>query len=205
MGQYDKDQRKEALSRVHHIDLEEPSPNSVASMNKKLVEGESAVFQQILSTGRDRITPDISKLIEYKGEVLLKEGKVTELPAASAYDTLIIPSKSKPTNPHIIVVYPNGKVECQDCQGFSESYLCAHAVVASLKRGTLEAYLKWLVANKRKTGGLSYSKAITFGMPAGRGRKGEPQPRSRRGKQTTSMVVPRNPLQSAPSIGANEC
>ena len=108
MGQYDKDQRKEALSRVHHIDLEEPSPNSVASMNKKLVEGESAVFQQILSTGRDRITPDISKLIVHKGEVLLKEGKVTELPAASAYDTLIIPSKSKPTKPHIIVVYPNG-------------------------------------------------------------------------------------------------
>ena len=119
MGQYDKDQRKVALSRVHHIGLEEPSPNSVASMNKKLVEGESAVFQQILSTGRDRITPDISKLIVHKGEVLLKEGKVTELPAALAYDTLIIPSKSKPTKPHIIVVYPNGKVECQDCQGFS--------------------------------------------------------------------------------------
>ena len=49
------------------------------------------------------------------------------------------------------------------------------------------------------------SKAITFEMPAGRGRKGERQPRSRRGKQTTSMVVPRNPLPSAPSIRANEC
>ena len=55
-------------------------------------------------------------------------------------------------------------------------------------------YLKWLVANKRKNGGLNYSKAITFGMPAGRGRKGERPPRSRRGKQTTGMVVPRNPL-----------
>ena len=42
-------------------------------------------------------------------------------------------------------------------------------------------------------------------MPAGRGRKGERQSRSRRGKQTTSMVVPRNPLPSAPSIGTNEC
>ena len=42
-------------------------------------------------------------------------------------------------------------------------------------------------------------------MPAGRGRKGERQPRSRRGKQTTSMVVPRNPLPSATSIGANGC
>ena len=41
-------------------------------------------------------------------------------------------------------------------------------------------------------------------MPAGRGRKGGRQPRGRRGKQTTSMVVPRNPMPS-PSIGANEC
>ena len=65
--------------------------------------------------------------------------------------------------------------------------------------------MKWLVATKRKTGGLNYSKAITFGMPAGRGRKGERQPRSRRGKQTTSMVVPRNPLPSAPSVRENEC
>ena len=199
------DQRKVALSRVHRIGLEEASPNSISSVNKKLVEGESAVFQQILSAGVDWITPDVLKLIAHKGEALLKEGKVTELPAASAYDTLIIPSKSKPTKPHIIVVYPNGKVECQDCQGYSASYLCAHAVAASLKRGTLEAYLKWLVATKRKTGGLNYSKAITFGMPAGRGRKGERQPRSRRGKQPTSMVVPRNPLPSAPSVRANEC
>ena len=129
---------------------------------------------------------------------------MTKLPATSAYDTLIIPSNAKPTKPHISVVYPNGKVECQDCQGYSASYLCAHAVAASLKRGTLEVYLKWLVANKRNTGGLNYSRAIAFGMPTGRDRKGERQPRSRRGKQTTSMVIPRNPLPSAPSIGANE-
>ena len=69
--------------------------------------------------------------------------------------------------------------------------------------GTMDSAV--LVATKRKTGGLNYSKAITFGMPAGRGRKGERQPRSRRGKQTTSMVVPRNPLPSAPSGRENEC
>ena len=72
------DQRKEALSRVHHLVLQETSPNSVASVNKKLVEGESAVFQQILSAGVDWITPDVLKVIAHKGEALLKEGKVTE-------------------------------------------------------------------------------------------------------------------------------
>ena len=70
-----------------------------------------------------------------------------------------------------------------------------------LKRGTLEAYLKWLVTNKRKSGDLNYSKAITFGMPAGRGRKGERPPRSRRGRQSASLVVQRNP---SSSIVANQ-
>ena len=53
-----------------------------------------------------------------------------------------------------------------------------------------------LAANKRKTGGLNYSKAITFGMPAGRGRKGDRPPWSRRGKQSASVVLPRNPSSS---------
>ena len=73
--------------------------------------------------------------------------------------------------------------------------------VPVLKRGTLEAYLKWLVTNKRKSGGLNYSKAITFGMPAGRGRKGERPPKSRRGRQSASLVVQRNP---SSSIVANQ-
>ena len=100
---------------VHQTGLEEAFPNSIATINTKLVEGESAVFQQILSTGVDWITPDVLKLIAHKGEELMNEGKVTELPAASAYDTFIIPSKSKPTKPHIVVEYANGKLECQVC------------------------------------------------------------------------------------------
>lgn len=133
------DQRKAALSRVHHVSLEESSPNSVATINTRLVQGESRVFQQMLSAGVDWITPDVLKFIAHKAEGLISEGKITELPAASAYATFIIPSRSKPTKPHVIIEYANGKVECQDCQGYSASFLCAHAVAASLKRGTLEA------------------------------------------------------------------
>ena len=70
------------------------------------------------------------------------------------------------------------------------SYLCTCAAPVSLKRGNLKAYLKWLETNKHKTGRLNHSKAITFGMPAGRGRKGERQPRSRCGKHTTNNETP---------------
>ena len=48
------DQGKEALSRVHHIGLQEDSPISVASVNEKLVEGKSAVFQN--QSPRSRIS-----------------------------------------------------------------------------------------------------------------------------------------------------
>ena len=96
----------------------------------------------MLSAGVDWITPDILKFIAHKVEGLISEGKITELPAASAYATFIIPSRPKLTKPHIIVEYANGKVGCQDCQGYSASCLCAHAVMTALKRGTLEAYLK---------------------------------------------------------------
>ena len=129
--------KKASLSSVHHIGLKDSSPNSIATINTKLVKGESTVLQQILSAGVDWINPDVLKFIDHKAEELMSEGKVTELPAASAYGTLIIPSKSKPTKPHINVECVNGKVECQDCQGYSVSCLCAHAAAASLKEEPL--------------------------------------------------------------------
>ncbi|KAK2551242.1 hypothetical protein P5673_028007 [Acropora cervicornis] len=53
-----------------------------------------------------------------------------------------------------------------------------------------------VVANKRRTGGLNCSETITSGMPAARGIEGERPPRSRRGEQSTSVVVPQNPSSS---------
>lgn len=55
-----------------------------------------------------------------------------------------------------------------------------------------------MVANK--TGGLNCSETITSGVQAARGIKGRP-PSSRRGKQSTSGVVPRNP---SSSFGASQ-
>ena len=53
-----------------------------------------------------------------------------------------------------------------------------------------------VVANKRRTGGPNCSETITSGTPASRGINGERPPRSRRGEQSTSVVVPRNPSSS---------
>ena len=61
--------------------------------------------------------------------------------------------------------------------------LCAHAVAVSLGLQRLETYLKWLVTKHRKTGGVSYSSAITDGMPRSRGRKPNQAPRKRGGRR----------------------
>ena len=56
-------------------------PNSLATINTKLVEGEYTVFQQILSAGVDWITPDILKFIAHKAKELINERKVRKKPA----------------------------------------------------------------------------------------------------------------------------
>ena len=64
-----------------------------------------SVFKQIVSAGVDWITSDVLKLVAKKSEEILKQGKVTDVPAANAPKTVVIPSTSNHTKPHIIVLY----------------------------------------------------------------------------------------------------
>ena len=59
--------------RVSHIGLEDSSPNTVATVNTKVVEGETTVFQQILSAGVDFITPDVLEFLAHKFEELINK------------------------------------------------------------------------------------------------------------------------------------
>ena len=102
------------------------------------------------------------------------------------YPQMVIPTKLLlylrsliKKKPHVVIVYANGKCECQDCLGYSSAFVCAHTVASSVKVGRLDAFLKWLVTTKRKTGGINYSKAITHGMLAGGGKKPNQAPRKR--------------------------
>ena len=103
-------------------------------------------------------------------------------------ETVIIPSKSKPNKPHAICEWP-------DCSAYSSSSICAHAIAASVKINRLDAFLKWLVTTKRKTGGVNYTKAVMFGMPIDKGRTPNQPPRKRKkAKHPTTddlVIIPR--------------
>ena len=91
---------------------------------------------------------------------------------------LVVPSKDNPKQPHIVNIYPSGKCECdQNCPGYVAVSICAHIIAACLKTSSLSNFIQWFVTKKRKSGGINYSRAVSFGMPRGRGRKGEAPPR----------------------------
>ncbi len=160
-------QRKSALKKVHTVNVEERS-NEISAISQSLQESENPLLQRFAEVGVDWIARDVLFHIVNKAAGL--EEKLTQLPGTEL-ETFVVPSSSNPKKPHVVVFMANGKCECQDCPGYSSLSICAHAVAVSLKLQRLDAYLKWLVTKHRKTGGVSYSRAITYGMPKGRGRK----------------------------------
>ena len=54
-----------------------------------------------------------------------------------------------------------------------------HTLAACLAINRLKDFLRWLVSTKRNSGGINLSAAVAYGMPKGRGRKGERAPRKR--------------------------
>ena len=89
------DQRKAALSCVHHIGLEDSSPNSVATIKHK-VSGRRVCSVPADTFCRSWLDNFVLKFIAHKAEGLISE-------------------------------YADGKVECQDCQGYSGCVLLVHS------------------------------------------------------------------------------
>ncbi len=154
-------------------------------------------MKEILESGVDWLPRDVLALKTKKAADINKAGAIVALPSTSTTSTVIVPSKSNPKQPHIVNVYPSGKCECdKSCPGYSAEAVCAHVIAACLKMSRLPDFLRWFVATKRKTGGVNYSRAVSFGMPKGRGRKGEVfhLEKEKRGEATVS--VERNDISS---------
>ena len=191
-------QRKSALKKVHTVNVEERS-NEISAISQSLQESENPLLQRFAEVGVDWIARDVLFHIVNKAAGL--EEKLTQLPGTEL-ETFVVPSSSNPKKPHVVVFMANGKCECQDCPGYSSLSICAHAVAVSLKLQRLEAYLKWLVTKHRdrKTGGVSYSRAITYGMPKGRGRKPNQATRKRGRRKHPST----DNVRTFPRIGFTE-
>ena len=166
------EQKKKVLDRLHKVSMDEASSNTT-KISKIIRRNDNTIMEQLLDSGVDWIPREILCSIVDKAMALVnKEGAVS----LHGNDTIVVESASNPRKPHVVNLYPNGKTGC-DCAGFLSSSVCAHSVAACVKQKRIPGFCKWLSSTKRNIGGINFSKAITFGMPKGRGRKGEKAPR----------------------------
>ena len=190
-------QMKASLKKVHTTTMDEARPSNVTNISQSLEKNFNPLLRRLVDAKIDWIPQDVLQSIAEKAISL--EDSTHPLPGAEI-ETVIVPSKSTPKKPNVVLFYANGKSECQDCPGYSsQSSLCAHTLAACLKVQRLDEYLKWLLMTQRKTGGINYTKAITHGMPAGRGRKPNEKPRKRTKRSHPStndlIVVPKTSLE----------
>ena len=190
-------QRQLALAKIHTASLGESRRGNIEDVTIGALGEQENSFQPLFVEAQiDWLPRDILASITTK--VIALKDSVYPLPC-SPVETVIIPSHSNPKKPHIVALSANGKCECQNCEGYSASLVCAHAIAASAKINRLDSYLRWLATTKWKTGGINFSKAITHGMATGRVKKPNQAPRKRRKTMDTSVnqqtVIPRVGLQ----------
>ena len=161
-------QQKQAL-QIRTTDVNDTSTTSELQVTRAVSEKICPILGEIREAGVDWLPQDVLAQKTRKAGEIHDAGTAVELPSDGTITTVIVPSRSNPQQPHIV----NGKCECDtSCPGFSVEEICAHVLVACLKMSRLKDFLNWFVTAKRKTGGVNYTRAVSFGMPVGRGRKG---------------------------------
>ena len=184
------DQRKAVLQKIHEANIHEMQQSSVTQATNALRRGAHPVMQEILTIGIDWIPNDVLSAMVNKADSLNKEHHSV---MAQNNETVVVPLKSNPRDPHVVNLFANGKAECTKCPGFAAFSICTHALAACLAVDRLEDFLRWLVSTKRNSGGINLSAAVGYRMAKGRGRKGERAPRKRSvgDKKPVSKLVSR--------------
>ena len=174
-------QKQQTLRKIHLTSVDDTTGTRESRVTAAVLHESDPILHQFLQAAVDWIPRDVLGFKTKKAAEIHSSGSIVQLHSDGTTTTLVVPSKDNPTKPHIVNVYPSGKCECDNnCPGYGAVSICAHVIAACLKTSRLSNFIQWFVAKKRKSGGINYSKAVSFGMPRGRGRKGEAPPRKRK-------------------------
>ena len=56
----------------------------------------------------------------------------------------MVASKSNPRTPHTVMVFTNGRIECdKECPNYRACSICVHSIVVGEQNGTLKKFVKW--------------------------------------------------------------
>ena len=171
------DQRRNALEQAHSVPVDHCSRSSREVLTSFVRSGTNPVVNDMIDAGVDWIARDLLSSMVTKAQSLVDEdGQVI----AQGSGTYIVASQSNVRMPHIVNIYPNGMTKCDsNCPAYASQKICKHTLAVNIKEKTMAEYFRWFVSSQRRSGGINLSKAITFGMPQGRGKKGNRAPRKK--------------------------
>ena len=94
--------------------MEEARPSNMANILRSLEKNFNPLLRRLVNAKIDWIPQGVLRSITEKAIIL--ESSTHPLPGAEI-ETVIVPSKSAPKQPKVVLFYANGKSECQDCPG----------------------------------------------------------------------------------------
>ena len=123
----------------------------------------------LLQSGLTSVPAVTLQSISNKAEQLLnKEGSIVLAPGHDGTSAFVVESQIS-VKPHYVTVSKNGKVTCEDCPGWKASKICAHAVAAAEKSGTISKYLKWV--REKGPARMNITALVTCDSRSGTGQK----------------------------------
>lgn len=191
-------QKEKAVVKIHSITLEESVAKNINTIDCILDDDNNSLLNEMIQAGIDWIPRSILSSILRKAETLNHNaGAIIQ----QTENTFVVASKTNPRKPHVVNFYGNGKVDCTDCPSWASLSICAHAVASCVKSNRTKQFIRWFVCSQRNKGGVNLSKAVTYGMPKGRGKKGQREPRkkSKGSQQPPTSEISRVPMASFPS------
>ena len=108
----------------------------------------------------------LQAIVKKSEELLNRHGAI--IPAPGRSNAYMVESQTS-TKPHFVDLKKNGKVVCDGCPSYTSAKLCAHAIAASEKAGTLESYVKWLI--KYGPSSINLTSFVTYDSSTNTGKK----------------------------------
>ncbi|KAK3727383.1 hypothetical protein QZH41_017732 [Actinostola sp. cb2023] len=143
-------QRENALKSVHQESISLAVSTMALQPHIASSAESNPLLNELVKEGIDWIPVTTLDGISKKATLILEDrGQIIEIPNSG--QSLMIPSKSNPRNPHVVNALASGRVQC-NCAHNKSLSLCSHALVYVKYYSLQRKYFAWLKQRRRKHG-----------------------------------------------------
>ncbi len=198
-------QQESHLKNFHEAEIiteghgENPSSsNSISQADEQSSTKEIQLSIDVEKSGVKSVPAVVLKAMSQKAVKLLSdEGSVVQAPGCRQNAAFMVESTTS-KKPHYVSLSKNGKVTCEGCPGWKALNICAHALAAAEKAGTLASYTKWL--SGKGPNSMNVTCLVTCNSSSATGKKGGKASTARRKGGRTVKLLPATTIVDRPTF-----